>query len=173
MSPRKKMSPRETRAKDELAKVKAEYDADQNPLWAWWAYSVARAERRRCPAWVLTYFDHAAINLLTLPTALPKRRRIAPAIAGAVGFSTGARQTKHNLLDLGERDMKIAGHVLVHWMHNDEKLLHAYESAAKECSVSRRTAERAWKNCKRFVDWRMPPNHWATVNIRRRAVAKK
>jgi hypothetical protein len=104
---------------------------------------------------------------------LPKRRRIAPAIAGAPGFSTGARQKKHNPLDLGERDMKIAGHVLVHWMHDDEKLLHAYEAAAKECGISRRTAERAWKNSKRFVDWRIAPNYWATVNLRRRGVAKK
>ncbi len=173
MSPRKKTSPWEKRVKDELAEVKAQYEASKHPLWAWWAYSLARAERRRCPAWVLTYFDRAAHSLLTLPMALPKKRRIDPEIARAVGFSAGARQKKRNPLDLGERDMKIAGHVLVHWMHDDEKLLHAYESAAKECGVSRRTAERAWKTSKDFVTWRMESNHWAVINLRRRVVAKK
>ena len=68
------------------------YDETQNPVFAWIAYEVSRSDGLPIPRWVLTYFDTAAENLSWLtqdPSTAPKKKQIAPAIAGAFGFVPG------------------------------------------------------------------------------------
>jgi len=175
-------SDRKKMGREEIARVKAEYEASQDPIWVWWAYRVARERGLPCPAWVFAYLDRSAENLLGLthPSVLPKKRAIAPAIEKALGFTSDARRTKRNPLDLGERDLALADCVYLHVVWHEDKLINAYAFAAEKFAVSRRTVERAWKKCEHSVTWRSAgESRWrhggtvTTIKARRRALAKK
>ena len=95
-------------ARDHIAGYKKWYDKTQNPVYAWSAYRESREhEGMRIPPWVLAYFDAAGANLDKLKTSgwylaaglrvqklpsmatIPEKKKIAPAVAAALGFVPG------------------------------------------------------------------------------------
>ena len=61
------------------------YRSEDNPLFAWTAYRLARDAGLEVPAWVLEYFDMAALNLEWMAGQKPKAGRIHAAIVKAMG----------------------------------------------------------------------------------------
>ena len=182
-------------ARDHIAGYKKWYDKTQNPVYAWSAYRESREHEGMrgsppplmaamlIPPWVLAYFDAAGANLDKLKTSgwylaaglrvqklpsmatIPEKKKIAPAVAAALGFVPGGvrrnwstsepsrQQTKtgnFNALDVSDdRDSLLAFRVYLRISgESSDQLLYAYQQTAEEAGVSQRTVERAWKKYK-------------------------
>ena len=147
-----------------LPQLKAQFSATKNPLFAWHAYWWARGAGLSIPKWVHDYLELAALNLWSMRGKPPRRRHVARAVADALGFvRDGCGSSRFGSFTVPQlpasnlqrqkdgaynpftqsNEFPIAFAVYAARV-NGTKLVHAYEDAAAQHHVTRRTAERAW-----------------------------
>ena len=154
----------------DIAGYKRLYEHTGNPIYAWEAYEIARANKLEVPEWVLGYFDDCAEGLVRITkklgfgrifSDLKKRRRAAssqgvdaqamnvdvPAeIAKGLGFSRG-RGFSTSFSQRAERNTKmfIGSHVAFRMDKHSESANKAAEQVAHEWRISDSTATRYYR----------------------------
>ena len=81
-----------------------QYEATNNPVFAWRAYATATAFDVPIPTWVFNYFDVVAENLTILLNMEPREGEIRPGLVAALGFAPGGAELtlSHTLQSLSD-----------------------------------------------------------------------
>lgn len=146
-----------------IARLRAQYVVERNPLFVWQAYFEARGAQLRIPEWVHDYFDLACRNLFMRLRTPPGEGEIDSAIASAFGFVPGGitvtftnngyegRATKRGTYNPFTRPDDFQYAVQVYdLVLQGHKPTNACATVAEAASVSATTVGNAWRSYRKL-----------------------
>ena len=126
-------------AEQQLETFRKLYEGENNPLWAWLAYNMARTWGVPLPEWVLIYLDDVSHKLWG---------KHSGSVRAALGFVYRGRGTRYSQYLFTHRDIKLAIAVDKQIRDNineigEEQRVAAYESVSIEYKESYSIVRRA------------------------------
>jgi hypothetical protein len=128
------------------------FEEDREPIFAWYAYQWARADKVPIPDWVLTYLDWCAANLIAAERSHATMDP-APTAAAAIGFKRKGRTGRWNPFKPRDEGLEVVSALMVdRYIRRGAGLDATYTQVTEDINgakhfgrrTSKRAVEAAW-----------------------------